>query len=84
MRRLPTSSSRTGPPALGSCRTGAACAEAIARYQMVFPEAARLLNQAGYYLRERARYQEAEPLYRRALAIYERRWCRTTPIRPRA
>ena len=35
------------------------------------PEAARLLNQAGYYLYLRARYAEAEPLYRRALAIRE-------------
>src|SRR5512135_1392410 len=35
------------------------------------PEAARLLNQAGYYLYVRARYAEAEPLYRRALAIWE-------------
>ncbi len=33
------------------------------------PEAARLLNQAGYYLDDRARYAEAEPLYQRALAI---------------
>ena len=35
-------------------------------YSLSFPEAARLLNQAGYYLRERARYAEAEPLMRRA------------------
>ncbi|MBV8557671.1 MAG: tetratricopeptide repeat protein [Planctomycetaceae bacterium] len=35
------------------------------------PEAARLLNQAGYYLSLRARYAEAEPLLRRALAIWE-------------
>ena len=35
------------------------------------PEAARLLNLAGYYLKARARYAEAEPLYRRALAIRE-------------
>ena len=33
--------------------------------------AARLLNQSGFYLHGRARYVEAEPLYRRALAIYE-------------
>ena len=37
----------------------------------MFVEAALLLNQAGYYLRQRARYQEAEPLWRRALAIRE-------------
>ena len=36
------------------------------------PEAARLLNQAGYYLYLRARYAEAEPLFRRALAIREK------------
>ena len=35
------------------------------------PEAARLLNRAGYYLHLRARYAEAEPLYRRALRIRE-------------
>ena len=35
------------------------------------PEAARLLNRAGYYLHQRARYAEAEPLYCRALAINE-------------
>src|SRR5271157_893836 len=35
------------------------------------PEAARLLNHAGCYLHGRARYAEAEPLLRRALAIRE-------------
>ena len=35
------------------------------------PEAARLLNQAGSYLHFRARYAEAEPLHRRALALRE-------------
>ncbi len=34
--------------------------------------AARLLNQTGYYLRTRARYEEAGPLLKRALAINER------------
>ena len=34
-------------------------------------EAGRLLNQAAYYLDDRAQYAEAEPLYRRALAILE-------------
>lgn len=32
---------------------------------------ARLLNQAGYFLAQRAEYARAEPLYRRALAICE-------------
>jgi tetratricopeptide (TPR) repeat protein len=35
------------------------------------PEAARLLNRAGCYLADRARYAEVEPLYRRALALRE-------------
>ena len=34
-------------------------------------QAASLLNQAAYYLYDRARYGEAEPLYQRALVIYE-------------
>jgi len=38
---------------------------------LLVPAAAQLLNQAGYYLYVRARYAEAEPLYRRALAIDE-------------
>jgi tetratricopeptide (TPR) repeat protein len=47
------------------------CAELIAQEQMTFPEAAHLLNQTGGYLNERARYTEAEPLLKRALAIRE-------------
>ncbi len=43
----------------------------IQQYGMTMPEAARLLNQAALYLKERARYPEAEPLYERALAIVE-------------
>jgi tetratricopeptide (TPR) repeat protein len=35
-------------------------------------EAARLLNQTAYYLSLRAEYTEAEPLYRRALVIYDK------------
>ena len=34
--------------------------------------AAHLLNQGGYYLDDRARYAEAEPLYQRALAMREK------------
>ena len=41
-------------------------ASLIDEYGCDFPEAARLMNQAGYYLRERAQYVEAEPLYKRA------------------
>ena len=49
-----------------------ACAALVDEYQLSSTEAARLLNQAGYYLWHRARYAEAEPLYRRALAISEK------------
>jgi tetratricopeptide (TPR) repeat protein/transcriptional regulator with XRE-family HTH domain len=40
-------------------------------YKLDLLEAATLFNQAGYYLRERALYTEAESLYQRALAIRE-------------
>jgi len=49
-----------------------ACAGLIEDYGLVDPAGARLLNQAGCYLDDRARYSEAEPLYRRALAIDEK------------
>ena len=44
----------------------------IEREDLRVPEAARLLNRAGYYLYLRARYAEAEPLFRLALAIREK------------
>ena len=47
------------------------CAALVDEYSLSFTQAALLLNQAGYYLWERARYAEAEPLMRRALAIDE-------------
>jgi tetratricopeptide (TPR) repeat protein len=47
------------------------CAIWIEQEQMISLEAARLLNEAGYYLDDRARYREAEPLYKRALTISE-------------
>ncbi len=49
-----------------------ACAELISTFTLVIPDAARLLNQVGYYLYERAQYPQAAPLYQRALAIYEK------------
>jgi tetratricopeptide (TPR) repeat protein len=48
-----------------------ACAELINQWGFEFPEAAGLLNQAGFYLCERGRYTDAEPLFQRALAIRE-------------
>ena len=47
-------------------------ARPIEEYGFEFNEAARLLNQAGYYCTERAQYAEAEPLYERSLSIYEK------------
>jgi tetratricopeptide (TPR) repeat protein len=49
-----------------------ACAELINQWSFSFPGAARLLNQAGFYLYKRGRYADAEPLYQRALAIREK------------
>jgi tetratricopeptide (TPR) repeat protein len=48
-----------------------ACAELIDQWRLEFPEGPRLLNKAGRYLYERARYAEAEPFYRQALQIEE-------------
>jgi tetratricopeptide (TPR) repeat protein len=48
-----------------------ACASFIEQWNLAFPEAARLLNQAGVYLEGRAQYQEAESLFQLALAIDE-------------
>lgn len=48
-----------------------ACARLIEFWAMEFPDAALLMNQAGFYLYERAEYAQTEPLFRRGLAIYE-------------
>jgi tetratricopeptide (TPR) repeat protein len=47
------------------------CVTLIEDWHIVLPEAAQLLNDAGYYLRASAQYKQAEPLYQRALTIYE-------------
>jgi len=47
------------------------CADLVEQENLIFAKAARLLNQAGYYLDDRARYSEAEPLLLRALQIRE-------------
>ena len=49
-----------------------ACAALVDEYNSSFPEAGRLLSQAGYYLNARARYAEAEPLMRRVVEIFEK------------
>ncbi len=47
------------------------CADLVKQSDLMLLEAADLLNSAGHYLRERARYCEAEPLYVHTLAICE-------------
>ncbi len=49
-----------------------ACDGLIKSWGLEFVEAAWLLNQTAYYLEDRAEYAQAEPLHRRALAIYEK------------
>lgn len=49
-----------------------ACKELISDLGFEFPEAARLLDQAGSYLKERGRYKQASPLYELALKIREK------------
>jgi tetratricopeptide (TPR) repeat protein len=49
-----------------------ACASLIEAHGFESKEAARLLNQAGCYLHQRARFSEAKPLLQRALVIKEK------------
>ncbi|HEY6286751.1 MAG TPA: tetratricopeptide repeat protein, partial [Ktedonobacteraceae bacterium] len=48
------------------------CAALIDQWGMTFAEATELLMQAGGYLTQSAQYEQAEPLYQRALAIREK------------
>src|SRR5258708_182432 len=48
-----------------------ACHVLIEHYGFVFVEAASILNRAGLYLDDQALYSIVEPLYQRALAIFE-------------
>ena len=48
------------------------CAALIETWGFEFEEAGRLLNETAYYLNQRARYEEVEPLSQRALAIAEK------------
>ncbi|MGB8344773.1 MAG: FxSxx-COOH system tetratricopeptide repeat protein [Ktedonobacteraceae bacterium] len=47
-----------------------ACQELIDRWKLVFPEAGRLLHQAGIYLREYAQFARSQSLLEKALSIY--------------
>src|ERR1044071_5812189 len=49
-----------------------ACAGLIKSWGMEFTEGGRLMNQVSSYLQDRAEYVQAEPLLRRALAIFEK------------
>ena len=46
--------------------------EFIKEWQLASPEAARLLDQVGVYLRDHARYSEAEPMLRDGLVMREK------------
>ncbi len=48
------------------------CVDLIDTWEFTFSEAGRFLNQLGYYLYYRAQYGEAEPLFKRAIAIGEK------------
>ena len=48
------------------------CAVLIDQWDITSGEAARLLNQTGLYLNDRAKYAEAESLYKRAIAMGEK------------
>ena len=47
------------------------CTILIKEYSLIFPEVSRLLDRTATYLQDAARYEEAEPLYVRALKIRE-------------
>jgi tetratricopeptide (TPR) repeat protein len=47
------------------------CAQWIEHYDLFIEEAVLLLEETGWYIAERARYKEAEPLLERALKISE-------------
>ncbi len=49
-----------------------ACTMWIRDGNPALPEAGNLFNTLGYYLKQRAQYVEAEPLYQRAIAIGEK------------
>lgn len=56
------------------------CVALIDQYSFTFSEADRLLHHAGDYLCERGRYEQAEPLLRRALALREQLSGPTHPV----
>ncbi len=69
--RHPKEEITTWPQCLRYLEQVQACDTLIQQHQLVFPEAADLLNRAGIYLHEHVSYTIAEPLYQRALHICE-------------
>src|SRR5258708_11076273 len=51
-----------------------ACEALVKQWDITLDEAAAFLNNAGWYLRARGQYQEAEPLHQEALAIGEKQY----------
>jgi len=58
------------PKCEGSLSHAQACAALVDEFGFEFAEATRLFNQAGVYLKERARYSEAGPLHQRAVELW--------------
>jgi tetratricopeptide (TPR) repeat protein/nucleoside phosphorylase len=61
----------TWPQCLRYLDQAQVCYALVEQYLFSFVEAASMLNRAGLYLQKHASYTMAEPLYVRALAIYE-------------
>ena len=55
------------------------CEELIKEWNLTFDEAAGLLNYAGFYLKNRGQYREAEPLLQYALTVGETLYGRDHP-----
>ena len=55
------------------------CEELIKQWNLTLDEAAALLNNAGFYLKNRGQYREAEPLLQDALTIGETMYGRDHP-----
>jgi tetratricopeptide (TPR) repeat protein len=69
--RHPKEEITTWPQCLRYLEQAQACDTLIQLHLFVFPEAADLLNRTGVYLHEHALYTIAEPLYQRAVHIWE-------------
>ena len=71
MRPFPQAEHDTWPQCERLLMQTAVAMQIIERHQDIGEVSGRLLYEAAYSLRDRAHYAEAEPLFLRALAIYE-------------